>query len=163
MDALTGSAARVADELRRLEVAADVKVMPASTRSAVEAAAAVGCNVSQIVKSLIFRCAGTDEPILVLVSGSNRVDEARLGQIVADQVERASAEFVRARAGYAIGGVPPVGHIQPLSAYVDEDLLQHSVVWAAAGAPRAVFAIAPDDLVRVTSAKVVAVATGDQM
>jgi prolyl-tRNA editing enzyme YbaK/EbsC (Cys-tRNA(Pro) deacylase) len=159
MEQLTGSAARVADELNRLGVTTDVRVMPESTRSAAEAAAALGCEVAQIVKSLIFRSVGGDAPVLVLASGADRVDEARLAEVVGDRVEQANAQFVRARTGYAIGGVPPVGHIEVLDTYLDEHLLDHALVWAAAGTPRAVFAIAPTDLVRVTSAKVVAVAT----
>src|ERR1700733_9898329 len=97
MDGLAGSEARVAEELNRLRIASEVRVMPASTRSAAEAAAAVGCDVSQIVKSLIFRSIESDEPILVLASGANRVDESRLAEIVGGPVERATAEFVRAR------------------------------------------------------------------
>jgi prolyl-tRNA editing enzyme YbaK/EbsC (Cys-tRNA(Pro) deacylase) len=158
MDALAGSEARVAEELNRLGIASEVRVMPASTRSAAQAAAAVGCDVSEIVKSLIFRSVNSDEPILVLASGANRVDESRLAEFVGGPVERATAEFVRARTGYAIGGVPPVGHVQRIGAYLDEHLLSHPVVWAAAGSPRAVFSVTPADLVRVTGAKVVALA-----
>jgi prolyl-tRNA editing enzyme YbaK/EbsC (Cys-tRNA(Pro) deacylase) len=158
VDALAGSEARVAEELGRLGIASEVRVMPASTRSAAEAAAAVGCDVSQIVKSLIFRSVNSDEPILVLASGANRVDEGRLAELVGGPVERATAEFVRTRTGYAIGGVAPIGHFQPIGAYLDEHLLSHLVVWAAAGSPRAVFSVAPADLVRVTGAKVVALA-----
>jgi prolyl-tRNA editing enzyme YbaK/EbsC (Cys-tRNA(Pro) deacylase) len=158
MDGLAGSEARVAEELNRLGVASEVRVMPASTRSAAEAAAAVGCDVSQIVKSLIFRSVEGDEPILVLASGADRVDESRLAEIVGGPVERATAEFVRARTGYAIGGVAPIGHVQRIDAYLDEHLLAHPVVWAAAGSPRSVFSVAPADLVRVTAAKVVALA-----
>ena len=158
MDGLAGSEGRVAEELNRLGIASEVRVMPASTRSAAEAAAAVGCDVSQIVKSLIFRSVEGDEPILVLASGANLVDESRLAQIVGGPVERATTEFVRARTGYAIGGVPPIGHLQRIDAYLDEHLLAHPVVWAAAGSPRSVFSVAPADLVRVTAAKVVALA-----
>jgi prolyl-tRNA editing enzyme YbaK/EbsC (Cys-tRNA(Pro) deacylase) len=132
--------------------------MPESTRSAPEAAAAVGCDVAQIVKSLIFRSVEGDEPVLVLVSGSDRVDETRLSELVGGKVERATAEFVRARTGYAIGGVPPLGHTTPIVTYLDEHLLAHALVWAAAGSPRAVFPIAPADLRRITSATVVDVA-----
>jgi prolyl-tRNA editing enzyme YbaK/EbsC (Cys-tRNA(Pro) deacylase) len=158
MTELAGGEARVAEELTRLGIAGDVLVMPASTRSAAEAAAAVGCDVTQIVKSLIFRSINSDRPILVLASGANRVDEGRLAEIVGGPVERATAEFVRARTGYAIGGVPPIGHLQTIDAYLDEHLLAHPVVWAAAGSPRAVFAVTPAELVRVTAAKVAALA-----
>jgi prolyl-tRNA editing enzyme YbaK/EbsC (Cys-tRNA(Pro) deacylase) len=133
--------------------------MPESTRSAAEAAAALGCNVAQIVKSLIFRSVVADEAVLVLASGADRVDESRLAEVVGEQVEKATGKFVRARTGFAIGGVPPVGHAQPLVTYLDEHLLDHALVWAAAGTPRAVFSIKPADLIRITSAKVVAVAT----
>jgi prolyl-tRNA editing enzyme YbaK/EbsC (Cys-tRNA(Pro) deacylase) len=158
MDELTGSSARVASELKRLGLSAEVRVMPASTRSAADAAGAIGCDIAQIVKSLIFRTVEKDEPVLVLASGANRVDLARLGEIVADQVVQADAAFVRARTGFAIGGVAPVGHLQPVATYFDKDLLQHDVVWAAAGSPSAVFPVAPVDLVRVTSAVVVVLA-----
>ena len=160
MDQLSGGPARVANELRQLGVESQVKEMPASTRSAAEAASALGCAVSQIVKSLIFRSVVGDEPILVLASGADRVDERRLAEIVGQPVEQASAKFVRDRTGYAIGGVPPVGHIRKLVTYLDDHLLRHPLVWAAAGGPQAVFSISPDDLVRVTSAEVVAVAAG---
>jgi prolyl-tRNA editing enzyme YbaK/EbsC (Cys-tRNA(Pro) deacylase) len=132
--------------------------MPESTRTAAEAAAALGCDVAQIVKSLIFRSVVGDEAVLVLASGADRVDESRLAQVIGEQVEQATGKFVRARTGYAIGGVPPVGHSQPLVTYLDEHLLEHALVWAAAGTPRAVFSIEPADLLRITSAKVVAVA-----
>jgi prolyl-tRNA editing enzyme YbaK/EbsC (Cys-tRNA(Pro) deacylase) len=132
--------------------------MPESTRSAPEAASAVGCDVAQIVKSLVFRSVEADEALLVLVSGADRVDEKRLEQLVGGTVERATAEFVRSRTGYAIGGVPPLGHLQPIVTYLDEHLLDHDLVWAAAGTPRAVFPIAPFDLLKLTSARLVDVA-----
>ena len=159
MEQLSRGSARFAEELRRLGVTSDVKEMPESTRSAAEAAAALGCNVAQIVKSLIFRSVVADEAVLVLASGADRVDESRLAEVVGEQVEKATGKFERARTGFAIGGVPPVGHAQPLVTYLDEHLLDHALVWAAAGTPRAVFSIKPADLIRITSAKVVAVAT----
>ena len=159
MEQLSRGSARFAEELRRLGVTSDVKEMPESTRSAAEAAAALGCNVAQIVKSLIFRSVVADEAVLGLASGADRVDESRLAEVVGEQVEKATGKFVRARTGFAIGGVPPVGHAQPLVTYLDEHLLDHALVWAAAGTPRAVFSIKPADLIRITSAKVVAVAT----
>jgi prolyl-tRNA editing enzyme YbaK/EbsC (Cys-tRNA(Pro) deacylase) len=158
MDQLSGGPARVADELRQLGMAGEVRHMPASTRSAAEAASALGCAISQIVKSLIFRSVVGDEPVLVLASGADRVDERRLAQLVGEPVEQATARFVRDRTGYAIGGVPPLGHTRKLVTYLDDHLLRHPLVWAAAGGPQAVFSISPDDLVRITSAQVVAVA-----
>lgn len=158
MNELSHGATRFASQLDRLGIVCQVREMPESTRSAPEAAAAVGCDVAQIVKSLIFRSVEGDEPVLVLVSGSDRVDETRLSELVGGKVERATAEFVRARTGYAIGGVPPLGHTTPIVTYLDEHLLAHALVWAAAGSPRAVFPIAPADLRRITSATVVDVA-----
>ena len=157
-EGLGRSSSRVAEELRRLGATAEVREMPESTRTATDAAAAVGCAVAQIVKSLVFRSVVSDEPVLVLVSGADRVDEALLAQVVGEAVEQATGKFVRERTGYAIGGVPPVGHAQPVVTYLDEHLLDHALVWAAAGTPRAVFCIAPAELVRITSARVVAVA-----
>jgi prolyl-tRNA editing enzyme YbaK/EbsC (Cys-tRNA(Pro) deacylase) len=157
MDQLSATAARVAEELRQRGLSTRVVEMPESTRSAAEAAAAIGCDISQIVKSLVFRSIAADSPVLVLASGADRVDEDRLGDIVGP-VERASAKFVRARTGFAIGGVPPVGHAEPIETLLEEHLLAYEVVWAAAGTPRSVFSISPRDLVDVTSARVVAVA-----
>lgn len=158
MPELSRAATKVSEELQRLGVICEVKEMPESTRTAPEAAAAVGCDVAQIVKSLIFRSVTADEAVLVLVSGADRVDEAALASVLGEGVERASADFVRSRTGFAIGGVPPLGHSGPVATYLDEHLLDQPLVWAAAGTPRAVFPITPSELVRVTSAVVVAVA-----
>ena len=158
MDQLSRGPARIAEELRRLGVSCEVKEMPQSTRTAQEAAAAVGCDVAQIVKSLIFRSVVGDQAVLVLVSGADRVDEDRLAEVIGEQVERATADFVRTRTGYAIGGVSPLGHIQPVVSLVDKHLLDQTLVWAAAGTPRAVFSIEPADLLRITAAEVVSVA-----
>ena len=158
MDQLSRGPARIAEELLRLGVSCEVKEMPQSTRTAQEAAAAVGCDVAQIVKSLIFRSVVGDQAVLVLVSGADRVDEDRLAEVIGEQVERATADFVRTRTGYAIGGVPPLGHIQPVVTLVDKHLLDQTLVWAAAGTPRAVFSIEPADLLRITAAEVVSVA-----
>ena len=158
MSDLTGSARRVADALQALGVEGEVRVMPDSTRTAEEAAAAIGCAVGQIVKSLVFRVVEVDEPVLVLVSGADRVDEDRLAAAVGGSVERASGRFVRDRTGFAIGGVAPVGYASPIRTLMDDGLLDHEVVWAAAGTPNSVFPVQPGDLVRATSADVVDVA-----
>ena len=154
MDSLTGSARRVAEELARLGVGSQVVTTPESTRTALEAAAALDCEVDQIVKSLVFRCPDRDEAVMVLMSGGRRVDEARLAQVVGRPVEQASGRFVRERTGFAIGGVPPVGHLLPLDTYMDEGLLRYQVVWAAAGTPHAVFSISPADLQAIAQATV---------
>ncbi len=147
------SAQKVAETLRALGVETEVVEFPQSTRTAQEAAAAIGTTVGQIVKSLLFLADG--KPVLALVSGSNRLDVRKLSRWVgAEHVERADADTVRAVTGYAIGGVPPVGRSQPLPIFLDQDLLQYDVVYAAAGTPQAVFAIAPSRLLEITGAQV---------
>ena len=132
----------------------------ASTRTAADAAAAIGCTVAEIAKSLIFRGAVSNRPVLVVASGACRVDEAKVAAAVGETIARANADFVREATGFSIRGVPPVGHTAPVASFLDEHLLDHEVVWAAAGTPRAVFSIKPADLLRVTAAELVAVATG---
>ena len=144
--ALPRAARRVQEALHELGVDAGVVVLEDSARTAAEAAAAVGVEQGAIVKSLVFRAVDGGEPVLVLVSGDNRCDEALLG------VARADAAAVREVTGYAIGGVPPVGHPAPLHTIVDEQLGRFPVVWAAAGTPHAVFPIAFEELLRVTGA-----------
>ena len=123
-----------------------VTELPASTRTAAEAASAVGCSIAQIVKSLIFRTVRSDQAVLVLVSGSNRVDEARLAARLGEPIEKASPDFVRQRTGFAIGGVPPVGHATGLRTFVDQALFELPELWAAAGTPHAVFPLTPAQL-----------------
>ncbi len=147
------SARKVAETLRALGVETEVVEFPQGTRTAQDAAAAIGTTVGQIVKSLLFLADG--KPVLALVSGSNRLDVRKLGRLLgAEHVERADAETVRAITGYAIGGVPPVGHSRPLPVFLDRDLLRYDVVYAAAGTPQAVFAIAPTRLQEITGAQV---------
>ncbi len=132
-----------------------VRESASSARTAEEAAEAVGCDVAQIVKSLLFIV--NDQPTMVLVSGRNRLDEKKLASLCGvnrKRITRSNAETARAVTGYAIGGVPPFGHDTKLPTYVDEDLEQFDILWAAAGTPHAVFAIAPQDLVRVTDGSV---------
>jgi prolyl-tRNA editing enzyme YbaK/EbsC (Cys-tRNA(Pro) deacylase) len=149
-DELSSSAAKVQAALQTMGLDCQVVELPGSTRTAVEAAQAVGCTVGQIVKSLIFRGKASQRPLLVLASGSNRVDEKRLAALAGEPVEKADAEFTRLHTGFAIGGIPPVGHTEPITTFIDEDLLTFGEVWAAAGTPHAVFRIAPPDLVRAS-------------
>jgi len=126
----------------------EVRRFPEGTRTAADAASAIGCSLGQIVKSLVFLAAG--RPVVALVSGANRLDTARLGGLAGEPVVKADAETTRVATGYAIGGVPPFGHAQPLAIYVDRDLLAHGVVWAAAGRPDSVFAITPERLLEIS-------------
>ena len=133
-------------------VSIDVQEFGASTRTAEEAAAAVGTTVGQIVKSLVFGAG--DHAVLALVSGSNRVDLQKLELLTGKSVRKADASFVRQATSYAIGGVPPIGFPSPVTTYIDRDLLRYAEVWAAAGTPRHVFKIAPAELVRLTGGTV---------
>jgi len=126
-----------------------------STRTAQEAADRAGCELGQIVKSLIFQGKTSGSPILVLTSGANRVDEKRLSEYTGESIRRADADFVRTVTGYAIGGVPPIGHAQKMETYLDEDFLQYQVIWAAAGTPNAIFELTPSDLEKMTNGKTV--------
>jgi prolyl-tRNA editing enzyme YbaK/EbsC (Cys-tRNA(Pro) deacylase) len=133
-----------------------LREFPESTATAVDAAAAIGTSVERIVKSLVF--ASGDQPVLVLASGPNRVDTAKVAELLGAPIARANADQVRAWTGFAIGGVPPLGHATPVQTLMDQDLLQFDLVWAAAGTPNTVFAIDPAELVRITGAQVVEVA-----
>jgi prolyl-tRNA editing enzyme YbaK/EbsC (Cys-tRNA(Pro) deacylase) len=153
---LSASAQRVQDALAALGLPCRVIELPASTRTAQEAADALGCSIGQIVKSLVFRGTQTERPILVLASGANRVDEARLGELAGEPVAKADAAFVRVHTGFAIGGVAPLGHPAPLQTYIDTDLMRYPEIWAAAGTPKAVFALTPADLGAMTGGRIVA-------
>jgi prolyl-tRNA editing enzyme YbaK/EbsC (Cys-tRNA(Pro) deacylase) len=149
-DPLSPSAQKVQNALQTLGLSLQVVELPASTRTAVDAAQAVGCQVGQIVKSLIFKTKRSQRPILVVASGANRVDEKKIATLTGEPLGKADADFVRQQTGFVIGGVPPVGHTQPLDTYIDAELLQYDEIWAAAGTPNAVFRLAPNDLARMT-------------
>jgi prolyl-tRNA editing enzyme YbaK/EbsC (Cys-tRNA(Pro) deacylase) len=126
-----------------------------TTRSAADAAAAIGCRVEQIAKSLVFKTSQTGRPVLVIATGANRVNERRIGEYLGEPIERADPDFVRQTTGFAIGGVPPIGHATPLQIFIDEDFTQHAEIWAAGGTPNAVFRLAPDDLITMTGGRLV--------
>jgi len=154
---LSASAKRVQAELESHGIDCQVKEMDRSTRSAADAAKAVGCSVAQIAKSLVFKRLNSQRAVLVIASGVNRVDENRLGRIISEPIGMADADFVREQTGFAIGGVPPLGHTHRLEVFIDEDLMQYAHIWAAAGTPRAVFRLTPDQLLKVTGGTVIAV------
>lgn len=158
MNALPDSAAVVQKAAEQLGLAVSVQVMPDSTRTVAEAALACGCAEGAIVKSLIFMGKQTGKPYLLLVSGANRVDEKKAAAVVGEPLMRADARFVRTVTGFAIGGIPPIGHRLPTLTHMDEDLLQYETVWAAAGTPHAVFSVDPKALQEATNAAVVTLA-----
>jgi prolyl-tRNA editing enzyme YbaK/EbsC (Cys-tRNA(Pro) deacylase) len=132
----------------------------ASTRTSAEAAAAIGCEVAEIAKSLVFKGAKTGRPVLVVASGTNRVDEKRVAALIGEKIARADAEFVREATGFAIGGVPPVGHATPPVTLIDEDLFKFEAIWAAAGTPNTVFKLTSAELQELTDGEVATVAVG---
>jgi prolyl-tRNA editing enzyme YbaK/EbsC (Cys-tRNA(Pro) deacylase) len=138
--------------LSTADLGVTVKEFPQGTRTAIDAARAVGCEVGQIVKSLVFVAGG--RPVVALVSGANRLDERRLAAVAGEPVAKADAGTVRSATGYSIGGVPPFGHATEVPVFMDRDLLGYGVVWAAGGRPDSVFEIQPDRLRELSNAKV---------
>ena len=153
-DSLSKSAQRVQHILNEHGYAFEVVELSNSTRTAQDAADAIGCTVPQIAKSIIFKGASSGAPILAITSGPNRVDTQKLSLLTGEDIQSADADFVRNRTGFAIGGVSPVGHTEPLQTFIDEDLLEFDEIWAAAGTPRAVFKLQPDILPELTEGKI---------
>ena len=150
---MSKSLRRVEAALHEAGLSVEIRETDDSARTAEGAAAAVGCEVDQITKSIIFRGEESGHVVLFLTAGGNRVDPARATEIAGQPLGKADADLIRAETGFAIGGVAPVGHLRRIQAFVDPRLLEFDLVWAAAGTPRHVFAIAPADLIRVTGAE----------
>jgi prolyl-tRNA editing enzyme YbaK/EbsC (Cys-tRNA(Pro) deacylase) len=157
MSTLSPSAQKIQDLLHSLGYNYTVIEHAESTRTAQEAADQAGCELGQIVKSLIFRGKTSGKPILVLTSGPNRVDEKRISEYAGEPIGKADADFVRAVTGFAIGGVPPLGHVESMETYLDEDFLQYATIWAAAGTPKAIFELKTEDLQKMTHGRIVTV------
>ena len=155
---LSDSAKKVQYALDPFGLDFQVQELPGSTRTASDAAQAIGCQVGQIAKSLVFRFLVVERPLLVIASGSNRVDLDLLGASLGEAIVMADADYVRAATGFAIGGIPPLGHVSPLETLIDQELMQYEEIWAAAGTPHAVFRLVPDDLVRTTGGTLMRVA-----
>ena len=153
-----GSVERVRDALKAAGLPNIIRQFPEGTRTAVDAARAVGCDVAQIVKSMVFRQG--DEPVLILCSGANRVDIEKASAIIGGKLSPADGAWVRKTTGFAIGGVPPIGHEHGIAVLIDEDLMALSPIWAAAGSPRDVFSIEPTVLRELTGGRVVDVKEG---
>lgn len=143
---LRKSARRVQGCLAELDGEYEVREFSSSTRTAKDAADSIGCEVAQIAKSLVFRDKASGDPILVIASGANRVDVKKIRAATGMTLKRADGEFVRQATGFAIGGIPPIGHDVPLRTFLDRDLIQYPIIWAAAGTPHAVFRLTPNDL-----------------
>lgn len=158
---MNGNGSSSVDRVRRALADAgltgEIVAFAESTRTAAEAAAAVGCRVEQIVKSLVFRGKQSGEPVLVLGGGANRADEKKLKALLGEPIEKADADFVRTRTGFAIGGVAPCGHLSEVRTLIDADLMEEPELWAAAGTPYTVFPVTPEELVRLTGGEVAVV------
>jgi prolyl-tRNA editing enzyme YbaK/EbsC (Cys-tRNA(Pro) deacylase) len=155
---LSKSAQSVQDVLSQKGLSFEVVELSSSTRTANDAAATIGCEVAQIVKSLLFRSANTNQPVLVLASGINRVNEKTIEKLMGEKIVKADADFTREMTGFAIGGVPPTGHKQKIdNIFIDEDLLKFEKLWAAAGTPNAVFSLRSSDLENLTDGKIVSI------
>ncbi len=150
---LSDSANRVQSFLLEMGFLFEVRELPGSTRTAQEAADSIGCDVAQIAKSLVFREKESGQPVLVIASGSNRVDLAKIGSVTGLKLVKADGGYVKERVGYAIGGIPPAGHNEPLETLLDIDLMKYEVIWAAAGTPFAVFQLKPADLQPMTNGR----------
>ena len=157
MAPVDSSALRLTTALEAAGLEAEVRTFAASTRTSAEAAAAIGCEVAQIAKSIVFKAKPSGRPVLVIASGVNRVDEAKISRHLGEALGKADAEFVRARTGFAIGGVPPAGHTERVVTYIDCDLLALGEIWAAAGTPHSVVRLKAEDLVRLTQGHVLEV------
>jgi len=129
----------------------EVVELPASTRTAVEAAAAIGCSVAQIAKSILFRTVKDKKPVMVIASGVNRVNEVRVAEFLGEPIEKADAAYVREKTGFVIGGVPPIGYPEPIYTIIDEDLFKLDEIWAAAGTPNSVFKLSAASLLEMTA------------
>jgi len=154
---LSSSAQQVQQAIKACGLDCQVVEMQTTTRSAQDAAQALGCRVEQIVKSMVFKGKKTQKPVLVLAGGANRVNVKNLREHVSEAVKMADPDFVQAATGFAIGGVPPIGHAQKLKTFIDEDLMQHEEIWAAAGTSNTMFKITPHDLQKITSGQVISI------
>ncbi len=154
---LSQSALKVQQALNSYGLQLEVVELPAPTRTSQEAAQAIGCQVGQIAKSIVFKTGTSRRPVLVIASGPNRVNEAVIAELIGETVGKADADFVRQRTGFVIGGVPPIGHAETIQIFIDQDLLRYAEIWAAAGTPQAVFQLTPNDLMQMTRGKVIQV------
>jgi len=155
---LSTSAQKVQAALAARGFSFEVQELNQSTRTAAEAAAAIGCDVAQIAKSILFRGESSGRAVLVIASGTNRVDEKAVAELLGEKPGKADANFVRQQTGFVIGGVPPVGHDNPIATFIDEDILAFDTIWAAAGTPFAVFRLDPKSLATLTGGQVARVA-----
>lgn len=151
---LKNSAQRIQDTLHEHKLGIQVIEFKETTRTSQEAANAIGCDVGQIAKTLIFKGKSSGKPFCIIASGKNRVDEKKIVQVFGEEIEKPDAEFVLKHTGFAIGGVPPIGYELETKPLIDEDIMKYSEIWAAAGTPNSVFRLSPDDLLQITHGRI---------
>ncbi|MEW6212623.1 MAG: YbaK/EbsC family protein [Acidobacteriota bacterium] len=150
-EGMSRSARRIQDLLSEFGAEFEIVEFPSTTKTAIEAANAIGCSVAQIAKSILFRTVKDKKPVMVIASGANRVNEAHIADFVGEPIEKADAAYVREKTGFVIGGVPPIGHTEPIYTIIDEDLLKLDELWAAAGTPNSVFRLSAASLLDMTA------------
>jgi len=155
MKNLSKSAQKIQSVLSQFGLELTVIELTESTRTSKDAAEAIGCEIAQIAKSLIFKGKRTQKPILVIASGANRVNENKIQEYAGEEIVKAEAAFVLEHTGFVIGGVPPIGHLTYIKPFIDKYLLKYPEIWSAAGTPNAVFKLTPDDLLKITQGQVV--------
>lgn len=148
---------RIKEILKNFGLNCEIIEFSQTTRTSLDAAKAIGCRVEQIGKSIIFRGINSNKAYLVIASGGNRINEERFSKIVGEAIEKGNPDFVREKTGFIIGGVPPFGHKEPLETFIDEDLFLYDEIWCAGGTPNTVFKLTPQDLLKITQAKVISV------
>lgn len=148
---------KVEEALKAHGLECQVLNMKETTRSAQDAANSLGCRVEQIVKSLVFMTKKTKKPILIVASGANRVNTKKIRNLLSEPIKMADPDFVRAKTGFAVGGVPPLGHSSPMATFIDEDLLKYREIWAAAGTSNTMFKLSPDNLQKITKGQIISV------
>ena len=153
-ETLSASAQKVQNTLIERGTTLKVVEFIESTRTSAEAAERVGVSLGQIAKSLIFKGKTSGKPVLVIASGANRVDEKKVSALLGEKIGRADPEFAREATGFVIGGIPPLGHVQPITTFLDADLFQYEIIWGAAGTPNAVFELSPSQLEALTDGPV---------
>lgn len=152
---LNDNSQKIQNFLDKLGLPIEIKEFSESTKTSIDAAKAIGCDVSQIAKSILFRTAETKRPILVIASGSNRINEKSIERKIKEVIKKADAEFVKDKTGFSIGGVAPFGYDNKIQIFIDKDLMNYDKIWAAAGTPHSVFSLKPEQLLKISKGEII--------
>jgi prolyl-tRNA editing enzyme YbaK/EbsC (Cys-tRNA(Pro) deacylase) len=157
MTDLSASAQKVQHALNKYDIELKVVRFAETTKTSQDAAKLIGCDLAQIAKTIIFKGKNSGNPICIIASGIHRINEKKIEEYIGEPLEKATPDFVLEKTGFVIGGVPPIGHSQPLTIFIDQDLQNYESLWAAAGNPHAVFKLTPQELIKITNGKVISV------